>query len=58
MKVTIPDTPDSQTIRVELAELQQRAAELRALLRFVESRELSVKVYGRSDEKNRRRAKR
>lgn len=42
--IEIPNTPRATEIRAELATLQRRAAELRALLRFAESRELAKKV--------------
>jgi hypothetical protein len=45
MNVQIPETPTSDEIRSELAAIKKRAAQLRALLRFAETRELTEAIH-------------
>ncbi len=45
MNVNLPATPKPDAILAEMTELKRRMAELRALLRFSEARELAAKVH-------------
>lgn len=45
MSVNLPETPKPDEIQAEMTALKRRMAELRALLRFSEARELAAKVH-------------
>ncbi len=45
MNVQIPETPTADEVRLELVAIKKRAAQLRALLRFAETRELTEVIH-------------